>query len=50
MDDTKYQQSEIGSMKWYDYDDAIKRIRPYNIEKLELLKEINLLLNENVIF
>lgn len=50
LDDTKFQKSEIGSMKWCDYDTAKKRIRPYNVEKLELLSEINLLLKENVIF
>jgi len=48
--DTNFQKSEIGSMKWFSYENAIKRIRPYNLEKLELLKDIHLLMEKRSIF
>ena len=50
LDDCNYQKCEIGNMKWFSYENAIKEIRDYNIEKIELLKDINKLLEENIIF
>jgi hypothetical protein len=37
-------------MKWFSFENAIKQIRDYNIEKIELLTDINKLLEENTIF
>ena len=48
--DTNYQKSEIGSMKWVSYEEAVQKIRPYNLEKLELLKDIHLLMGKMIIF
>jgi len=48
--DTNFQKSEIGSMKWLSYREADSRIRPYNIEKLELLKDIHQLIDKKIIF
>jgi len=48
--DTNFQKSEIGSMKWFSYEEALQRIRPYNIEKLELLNDIHLLMEKRIIF
>jgi 8-oxo-dGTP pyrophosphatase MutT (NUDIX family) len=48
--DTNYQKSEIGFMKWFNYNDAIQSIRPYNIEKLELLKDVYSLMDKKSIF
>lgn len=48
--DTNFQKSEIGSMKWFSYGEAITRIRPYNLEKLELLKDIHELMDKKIIF
>jgi 8-oxo-dGTP pyrophosphatase MutT (NUDIX family) len=48
--DDNFQKSEIGSMKWFTYEEAIKRIRPYNLEKLELLKDIHGLMDKKIIF
>ena len=39
-----FQESEVSEMKWLSYDEAISKIRPYNIEKLEILKRVNNLL------
>lgn len=48
--DTNFQKSEIGSMKWFSYEESVSRIRPYNLEKLELLKDIHLLMEKRIIF
>lgn len=50
MLDTNFQKSEIGSMKWFSYEEAAKRIRPYNLEKLELLNDIHTLMDKKNIF
>jgi 8-oxo-dGTP pyrophosphatase MutT (NUDIX family) len=50
LDDCNYQKCEIGNMKWFSFENAIKQIRDYNIEKIELLTDINKLLEENTIF
>jgi 8-oxo-dGTP pyrophosphatase MutT (NUDIX family) len=48
--DDNFQKSEIGSMKWFTYEEAMKRIRPYNLEKLELLQDIRVLMDKKIIF
>ena len=52
MNDTLYednfQKTEIGDMKWVDYEGCLKLIREYNYEKKNLLKQINNLLNNNL--
>lgn len=50
LNDENYQKSEIGSMKWFSYEECLKKIRPYNIEKIELLKNVQSLLDESLIF
>jgi len=47
LNDANFQKSEIGNMGWFKYEDAIKKIRDYNIEKIEILTSIRrLLLNK----
>lgn len=36
-----YQKSEVKNMKWLTYDECMKTIRPYNIEKKNMLTSIN---------
>lgn len=48
--DSNFQKSEIGSMKWLTYSQAISCIRPYNIEKLELIHDIHRLMDKKIIF
>lgn len=36
-----YQTSEVKNMKWLTYDECMKIIRPYNIEKKNMLTSIN---------
>jgi ADP-ribose pyrophosphatase YjhB (NUDIX family) len=48
--DKNYQKSEIGEMKWFSYEECLDKIRPYNSEKIELLKNVQSLLDETLIF
>lgn len=44
-----FEKSEVGKMEWKYIDDAIESIRPYNIEKVVILKKINdILSNYNI--
>lgn len=40
---------EIGDIGWYDYETAMSLIRPYNIEKRQILSEVNYVLSNYVI-
>lgn len=37
----QYQQTEISKVKWASYDEAKNLIRPYNLEKIDVLKKVN---------
>ena len=39
-----YQCSEVSKIGWYTYEECLKRIRPYNLEKIEVLKRVNKLI------
>ena len=39
---TKYDTTEIGKVEWKTYKEAMECIRPYNLEKLRLLKNIHM--------
>lgn len=45
-----YQKSEIGDMKWFTFDECINIIRDYNVEKKNMLKKINNILNNQCIY
>ena len=49
LDETKYQKSEIGALKWMNIGDCIANIRSYNIEKIKMLSKINNILNNDYI-
>lgn len=40
-----YQKSEIGGLKWFNYEDCIRYIRYYNYEKRKMLEKINNIIN-----
>jgi 8-oxo-dGTP pyrophosphatase MutT (NUDIX family) len=50
VNETNFQKSEIGQMKWFSYEEALLRIRPYNLERIELIKDIHCLIEKCVIF
>jgi len=39
-----FQRSEVSKLKWMPYETCIKKIRPYNIEKLKMLSRIHSML------
>jgi len=36
-----YQKSEVSEMKWLSYEECLQNIRPYNLERIDILKKIN---------
>lgn len=40
-----YQKTEVSKMKWMTLDEAIKSIRPYNLERIDLIKNIDKVLD-----
>ena len=41
-----FQKTEVSKMGWFTYDDCIARMRPYNLEKINILRKLNNALNE----
>ena len=46
--ENNFQEEEIGDMKWFSYDECNMKIRSYNHEKLTILKNVQLLINNNL--
>lgn len=42
----KFQLSEVSEMKWSTFEDCMKHIRPYNLEKKDILEKVNTVLQE----
>jgi 8-oxo-dGTP pyrophosphatase MutT (NUDIX family) len=41
IEPSQYQESEVSAAKWLTYDECLKNIRKYNLEKIEMFKKIN---------
>jgi hypothetical protein len=41
---------EVGLMKWMPYDECIQMIRPYNLEKIGIIRKINNILSKYRIY
>ena len=41
-----FQKSEVSQLKWLTYDDCLNHIRPYNLERIEIIKKINKILHK----
>lgn len=39
-----YQTSEVSKVEWKDYENTLKSIRSYNLEKIDIIKQVNKLL------
>jgi len=50
IDDLKIQISEVSKVEWKTFDDCLYSIRPYHLEKKDILKKINDLLVINNIY
>ena len=46
---TPFQDSEISAIKWLTLEECIQHIRPYNLEKKELIQNIDKILQDNII-
>ena len=46
----QFQKSEVSNIEWLTFAEANKKIRPYNYEKKEILKRVNILLNNYTIY
>lgn len=46
MNCNNFQTIEVSAMKWFSFEEAISNIRPYNIEKIDLLHRIHNSLKE----
>lgn len=42
----KYQKSEVSAIRWLSFDEACRKLRPYNLERIKLLSRVNTLLRE----
>jgi 8-oxo-dGTP pyrophosphatase MutT (NUDIX family) len=40
-----FQESEVGQMGWFSFQEALQLIRPYSIEKIDILKKVNTILS-----
>jgi len=45
-DSENYQRTEVSKLVWVSYRDAIKLIRPYNLERMNILNKINIVLQQ----
>tara|TARA_Y100001935_G_C17221760_1_gene465670 strand:+ start:38 stop:832 length:795 start_codon:yes stop_codon:yes gene_type:complete len=41
-----FQKSEVSQLKWLTYDECLKHIRPYNLERIEVINKINKILHK----
>ena len=46
--ENNFQKEEISDLKWFSYDECNFKIRNYNYEKLNILKNVDLLINNNL--
>ena len=42
----KFQETEVSEIKWLDYNECISIIRPYNLEKINILDKVNKVLQQ----
>ena len=45
-----FEKSEVSKMEWKTYEECIESIRPYNLEKIKLITNINNMLKTYKIF
>ena len=45
-DNIHFQKTEVSDMKWFSLEECLQHIRPYNLEKIDIINQIDKLLNE----
>tara|TARA_B000000557_G_scaffold264783_1_gene271773 strand:+ start:7165 stop:7959 length:795 start_codon:yes stop_codon:yes gene_type:complete len=48
--ESDFQKEEVSELKWKTYQECIDCIRPYNLEKLDIIKKVNNILKEYSLF
>ncbi len=43
--DTEFQRSEVSKVEWKSYEDVCQMIRPYNLEKIDVINRVNKVLS-----
>ena len=41
-----FQETEVSEIKWCNYEECIQKIRPYNLEKIAILNNLNIVLRQ----
>jgi NADH pyrophosphatase NudC (nudix superfamily) len=44
-----FQKTEVSKMAWFSYEQCIQHIRPYNLEKLIILRNLNTAIVEHAV-
>jgi len=47
---TAFQKSEVSQLKWFTLDECLTKVRPYNLERIKLIKNINKVLHKYSLF
>ncbi len=47
---SNFQKTEVSKINWFTYEECLKKIRPYNLEKIDVLTKINNVLNNYSIY
>lgn len=50
IDLSNYQKSEVSKVEWKTFDECIKTIRPYNLEKIDLITKLNKVLEKYTLY
>ena len=52
MNKTKFdfQESEVSEVKWFSYEECLEKIRPYNLEKKDILKKVDNILKKYTLY
>lgn len=45
-----FQESEVSEVKWFTYEECLKKIRPYNLEKKDILMKVDNILNKYTLY
>lgn len=41
-----FQETEVSDIRWFNYEECVEHIRPYNLEKINILSKLNKVLQE----
>ena len=44
-----FQRSEVSDMKWFTKDECVRTIRPYNLERIEVIEKIDKIINSYIL-